>query len=48
LREEIANAGIAEGYTLKYDVSLSTEHYYSIVEQTRHLIKNSKQLTKAE
>ncbi len=48
MREEIANAGIQRGYTLKYDVSLSTSHYYKLVEETRLLIKNSNELTNEE
>ncbi len=35
LREEIANANVQLGYTLKYDVSLSTDHFYKLVDETR-------------
>ena len=38
LREEIANATIRYGYTLKYDVSLSSDRYYESVRATEHFI----------
>ena len=41
MREEVANATVNYGYTLKYDVSLPSNAYYSIVEATRELIASS-------
>jgi hypothetical protein len=40
LREGIAGACVQAGYCLKYDVSLSSEYYYDLVEQTRNLISS--------
>jgi len=48
VREEIANANIAEGYCLKYDVSLKSDYYYKVVEETRAFIKNSTEFTQEE
>jgi FAD/FMN-containing dehydrogenase len=48
MRENIAGAGVKQGYTLKYDVSLSTDHYYRLVEETRKLIACHPSFTDAE
>jgi FAD/FMN-containing dehydrogenase len=48
LREEIANANISLGYTLKYDVSLSSDHFYKLVEETRQKIRMSDKLSNPE
>ena len=36
------------GYTLKYDVSLATEFFYKIVDETRSVINNSAEFTRSE
>lgn len=36
------------GYTLKYDVSLATEFFYKIVDETRSVINNSAEFTQSE
>jgi FAD/FMN-containing dehydrogenase len=41
LREGVGPAAAEFGYTLKYDLSLPTEHFYKIVEETRVILKNS-------
>ena len=48
LRENIAVASIEYGFTLKYDVSLATKDFYRIVEESKHLIENSSELTALE
>jgi hypothetical protein len=35
IREEIASAYIKRGYTLKYDLSLSPQYFYKIIDDTR-------------
>jgi len=35
LRENVAVANVAYGFTLKYDVSLSSQDFYKIVVETR-------------
>ena len=36
------------GYCLKYDVSLRTDSYQRLVDETRHLMENSAELTREE
>jgi hypothetical protein len=45
LREGVAGAAVKQGYTLKFDVSLSSAHYYRIVEQTRDFISEHPEFT---
>lgn len=48
LREGIAGAACKLGYTLHYDVSLSSDHYYDIVNRTRTFIADSPDFTVKE
>jgi len=48
LRENVAVAAVGYGYTLKYDVSLATEHFYRIVEETRRQLDASSEISQAE
>lgn len=48
LREQIGACTVAYGYTLKYDVSLSTDSYYRIIEATREHIAASDVFSAAE
>jgi len=48
LRENIALAATKYGYTLKYDVSLPTDSFYKIVNETRSVINNSAEFTQSE
>lgn len=40
LREGVATGLASYGYTLMYDISLSSENFYKIVEETRKKIQN--------
>nr|CAB3236021.1 D-2-hydroxyglutarate dehydrogenase, mitochondrial-like [Phallusia mammillata] len=40
LRERIAEATLREGYNYKYDVSLPTEHMYTMVEESRKRLQD--------
>jgi len=48
LRENVAVAAVGYGYTLKYDVSLATEHFYKIVEETRKHIDASSEISQSD
>jgi len=48
LREEIASGFIKFGYTFKYDVSLPSQHFYKLVEETKNRIKQSTELSDSE
>lgn len=48
LREGISNSTVQYGYTLKYDISLPSSHYYQIVDETRTLIKSSPEFSEEE
>lgn len=48
MREGVAAASGAHGYTLKYDVSLGAESYYELVKATRVFIKQSDSFTVEE
>jgi len=39
---------VKQGYTLKYDVSLSTDHFYHLVDETRAKIRSQNNLTQSE
>jgi len=48
LRENVAVAAVGYGYTLKYDVSLATEYFYRIVEETRKHIDASSEISQSD
>lgn len=48
LREGISNSTVQYGYTLKFDISLPSEHYYRIVDAVRELIRDCDELTSEE
>lgn len=48
LRENVALGSVKYGYCLKYDVSLGSESFYKIVEETRRHYHNSSELTQEE
>ena len=48
LRESISESYINYGYTFKYDVSLPTNHFYELVEETRRQIKRASTLNEIE
>jgi FAD/FMN-containing dehydrogenase len=39
IRDDIVQACLARGFTMKYDVSLASNHYYQVIESTRAFIK---------
>jgi hypothetical protein len=41
IREGVAEASVKKGYTLKYDVSLSGEHYYKLVDEVRNAVRST-------
>ena len=48
LREGIATGLSSYGYTLMYDISLSSENFYKVVEETRKVIQNSDEFSHEE
>ena len=48
LRENIATGLSSYGYTLMYDISLSSDNFYKVVEETRKVLNNSHEFTPEE
>ena len=48
LRENIAVSSNDYGYTLKYDLSLSSNNFYKIVEETRRVIRETSEMTQSD
>ncbi len=48
MRRDIGKATNKQGYTLKYDLALLSEHYYKLVEATRNFIKQHAEFTDKE
>ena len=48
MRENIAVSSNDYGYTLKYDLSLSSKDFYKIVEETRRVIRETSELSQSD
>ena len=48
LRENVAVSSCNYGYTLKYDLSLSSKDFYKIVEETRRVIRDTSEMSQSD
>lgn len=48
LREGVAAAAWKHGYTIKYDISMPSSHYYTVVDDVTQHIQARKDLTQSE